>query len=93
MISHVIATFKEETAVRLKAKIADGSIQRQHPDGAEIMASMARAVLTDDGRVQLTETCYCQTPLWHERTSVLDAHFDDISATPVPHHLSLKGDS
>lgn len=55
----------------------DGTISRQEPDGREIVASMKRAVFDGD-TVQWNETCYCNPPLKHERSTVYDQFFTDM---------------
>ena len=39
---------------------------------------MGRACIGSDGTVRWTETCFCPTPLKHERDTVLDRYFTDI---------------
>ena len=40
---------------------------------SEIVAAMARARVGSDGTVRWTETCFCPTPLKHERETVAEA--------------------
>ena len=91
MIYHVRARFKEHTADAFLAKLTDGTISKQRPDGAEIVASMARAVVTPSGHVEWSETCFCPTPLLHERATVLDLHFDDLETDPIDAHTTYDG--
>ena len=91
MIYHVRARFKEHTAAAFLAKLTDGTISRQRPDGSEIVASMARAVLTPSGLVEWSEICFCPTPLLHERATVLDQHFDDLETDPIDAHTTYDG--
>lgn len=72
-------------------KLTDGTIAGQRPDGSEIVASMRRARITGDGAVRWTETCYCPTPLAHERETVLDRYFSDMETEPVDDHLDFEG--
>ena len=51
--------------------LTDGSIEKQKPDGKEIVASMQRAVIDDEDFVRWSEVCYCPTPLQHERDILL----------------------
>ena len=83
MIYRVTARFKADTAAELRRRLDDGSIAAQQPDGREIVASLHRAVLTESGDVRWSETCYCATPLEHERATVLDHHFEDIVTEPI----------
>ena len=62
------------------------------PEGGEILASMQRAVLRED-RVEWTETCYCPTPLRHERMVVYDEFFTDLGIDSIDAPPSLKGKS
>ena len=91
MIYHVKASFREETACLFLEKLTDGSVSAQRPDGPEIIASMSRAVVMENGRISWFETCYCPVPLQHERQTVLDAHFTDITTAEIAQHLSLDG--
>ncbi len=91
MIYKVSGRFKAETATSFLQKLTDGTIEQQRPDGAEIIASMNRAVVTPSGHVQWSELCYCPSPLQHERTTVLDHHFDDLSTEPIDGHQHYDG--
>ena len=83
MIYKVRARLRPGTEAALLGKLTDGTVASQRPDGPEIVASMERAVLTGDGQVEWSETCYCSPPLAHERETVLDHHFDDISTQQI----------
>ena len=91
MIYKVSGRFNAETAASLLQKLTDGTIEQQRPDGAEIVASMNRAVVTPSGHVQWSELCYCQPPLQHERATVLDHHFDDLSTEAINVHQHDDG--
>lgn len=91
MIYHVRAKFREETAAALLAKLADGSIANQHPDGSELVASMERAVINSGGQTEWSEKCFCPSPLLHERATVLDLHFDDIETEPIDAQSNFEG--
>ena len=75
MIYHVEARFRAGTAQEFLTRLTDGTIASQRPDGAELVASMQRAVVNDQGEVEWSELCYCDPPLAHERTTVLDHLF------------------
>ena len=47
--------------------LTDGSVESQYPDGKELLASMRRAVMTGDATIEWYETCFCPTPLKHEK--------------------------
>lgn len=91
MIYHVRAKFREETANEFLSKLTDGTIANQRPDGPEMVASMKRAVVKADGWTEWSEMCFCRTPLDHERSTVLDLHFDDITTTPIEDHTVFEG--
>jgi hypothetical protein len=86
MIYRFRARFRSETAKAFLRKLTDGTVAQQVPDGSEIVASMNRAVLNDAGEVEWTELCFCATPLAHERATVLDAHFDNITTEVIQTH-------
>ena len=52
---------------------------------------MNRAVVTDAGDVEWSETCYCETPLLHERTTVYDHYFANMSTTEVDGYQEHEG--
>lgn len=91
MIYHVEARFRADTAKEFLARLTDGTIASQRPDGAELVASMERAVVNEQGQVEWSELCYCEPPLAHERATVLDLHFDDIRTSPVEAYEQYKG--
>ena len=91
MIYKVTARLKSETARELHRKLNDGTIERQQPDGREIVASMRRAVVSDAGQVCWSELCYCDTPLEHERETVYDHHFDELQTEVVEAHQQQQG--
>ena len=91
MIYHVRARLNEQQATALLKKLANGTIARQRPDGSELVASLERAVVNDDGLVEWSEMCFCPSPLLHERTTVLDQHFDYIVTEPINAHANYPG--
>jgi hypothetical protein len=93
MIYHVRASLREENAAAFLEKLTDGSIASQRPDGPELVASMERAVINATGKVEWSEMCLCPSPLFHERATVLDQHFDDIITQPIEEHASYFGKS
>ena len=92
MIYHVRARFREDTAESLLAKLSNGTIGKQRPDGPELVTSMERAVVNANGEVEWSEMCFCPSPLHHERATVLDAHFEDIVAEPIDAHTIYEGE-
>src|SRR5687768_9692977 len=73
-------------------RLTDGSIAAQRPDGQEIVAAMGRAYIGPDGRVSWTETCFCPTPLKHERETVLDRYFTDIETDLIDVPVVVHGE-
>ncbi|SVC45322.1 uncharacterized protein METZ01_LOCUS298176, partial [marine metagenome] len=67
MIYNVRAKIIEEKLDEFYERLTDGTIENQLPDGQEIVSSMKRAVLTELGLIEWFETCFCPTPLQHER--------------------------
>ena len=82
---------REETAGDLGRLLRDGTIARQRPDGQEIVESLQRAVVTKDGVIEWSQVCYCQTPLQHERSTVYDRFFDNLTTEPVDGYQSHVG--
>ena len=80
------------TAADFLGKLADGTIESQKPDGKEIVASMKRAKIGDDGVVRWSEVCYCPTPLQHERATMYDQHFTDIQTEEVEDYVEFDGE-
>ena len=91
MIYKVKAKIIEDKVGEFYSKLTDGTIANQKPDGEEIVASMNRAVLNGAGEIEWSELCYCSAPLAHERATVLDAHFDDISTEVVEEYQQYEG--
>jgi hypothetical protein len=93
MMYRVTASFKPDTAGDLLRKLGDGTILGQRPDGEEIVHSMNRAVVTDTGNVVWSESCYCATPLAHERATVYDQHFESMTTEEIAGHQEVDGRS
>ena len=91
MIYKVHAHFKPETAADFYRKLTDGTIKSQEPDGREIVASMNRAIVGENGIVRWSEKCYCPTPLQHERETVYDHHFTDIRTEEIGDYVEFDG--
>ncbi len=88
----VTARLIPESAADFLRKLADGTIDNQKPDGNEIVASMNRAVINEEGVVRWSEVCYCPTPLQHERATVFDQHFTDIETEEVEDYVQFEGE-
>ena len=93
MIYRVTARFKTDTAADLHRKLDDGSIAAQQPDGQEIVDSLHRAVVTPSGEVRWSEMCFCDPPLAHERSTVLDRYFDSVTTEPVEGYEQYDGEA
>ena len=91
MVYRVSARFRTDTATELRRKLDDGSIATQQPDGQEIVDSLHRAVVEDSGAVIWSEQCYCEPPLMHERTTILDHFFDDLSSEVIKDYERYDG--
>ncbi len=91
MLYTVNARLVSKRARELHTRLTDGSIAAQRPDGSEIVAAMGRARMGSDGTVRWTETCFCPTPLKHERETVLDRYFTDIETAPADAHAEFDG--
>jgi hypothetical protein len=73
-------------------RLSVGSIAAKRPDGQEIVAAMGRACIGSDGTVRWTETCFCPTPLKHERETVLDRYFSDIDTDLIDVPVAIHGE-
>jgi len=93
MIYKVTAKFNECKAGEFYQKLTDGSIVNQKPDGHEMVDSMHRATIAESGLVMWSELCYCNTPLEHERSTVLDHYFTEIITEPIDDYEEYEGDS
>lgn len=93
MFYRVTGILRKESAAELHHRLNDGSIARQKPDGAEIVAALRRAVVRPDGRIQWSELCYCDPPLQHERSTVLDRYFDQIETEAIADRETYQGGS
>lgn len=92
MIYKARARFREDLLGEFLRKLTDGTICNQKPDGMEILASMQRARVTDDGVVEWSEKCFCPTPLAHERETVYDRYLTDIETSEVEGYVDFEGE-
>ena len=94
MIYQVAARFRVETAGELYRQLDSGAIAAQEPDGEEIVASLNRAsVVRGIDVVQWSEMCFCDPPLAHERTTILNRHFDSFTNKPIENCRHYAGES
>lgn len=91
MIYKVQATFNFDKAEEFHQKLTDGTIQKQRPDGPEMVNAMNRATIDHNGDVNWTELCYCPTPLKHERATVYDNYFTDLKTEPIEEYKTFEG--
>ncbi len=91
MFYAVRARLKKDAAAEFLRRLLDGTIAAQRPDGPEIVDSMKRAVVTDSGDIEWSEVCYCPTPLAHERKTVYDHHFEDMTTEVVDGYQQHTG--
>ena len=90
---HVKATMLEEKMGEFYQKLSDGTITSQKPDGREIVSSIRNAKLTKPMIVEWCETCFCETPLAHERETVYDQYFHDMEVIEINDNPELEGQS
>ena len=93
MIYKVQARYIEEKADEFFQKLTDGTIANQQPDGKEIVSSMKKAIIVGEGIIEWFETCYCDTPLKHERETVYNFYLNDIMTELVENKGEIKGHS
>ncbi len=91
MVYKVTARLRPGVAGSFLARLTDGTIAAQKPDGQEIVDSMGRAVIDDSGEVAWSEVCYCPTPLAHERHTVLDHVFDELTTKEIDAYEAYVG--
>ncbi len=92
MLYRVTAHILKEKMPAFHEALTNGTIQNQKPDGAEIVAAMKRAVITAPGIIEWYETCFCPTPLQHERATVFDHYLTEIEAVAVESSEEIKGE-
>ena len=93
MIYRVTARYVEDRTPEFYARLSEGSIERQKPDGREIVSSMRRAKIIEPGVIQWYETCYCPTPLEHEKRTVYARYLEAIETEAVEAHRDVAGES
>lgn len=89
----VKAKFIQDKLPAFYKALTDGSVENQRPDGSEIVASMKQARVTSPGVIEWYETCYCPTPLKHERETVYDHYLTNIETIPVADVSEIPGES
>ncbi len=89
----VKARFIEGNMKEFYRNLTDGTIASQKPDGQEIVSSMKRAKITGPTDIVWCETCFCPTPLAHERETVYDHYLTEIETTEIDSDPEIQGDS
>ncbi len=92
MLYRVRAGIVEDKMKEYFEKLSNGTIEEQEPEGPEIVASMRRARLTAPGVIEWSETCYCPTPLAHERSTVYDHFLSGIEAEEISSRPEIEGE-
>lgn len=93
MIYKVKAKFKFEHAKAFYKALTEGDIAKQQPDGPEIINSMHRASVSQEGDITWTQMCFCSKPLEHERATVYDKYFENMVTETVPSQAFIPGES
>ena len=73
--------------------LTNGTVQNQKPDGAAIVSAMKDAKITSANTIEWYETCYCVSPLKHERETVYDKYLTNISTERVDQFGDINGES
>jgi len=73
--------------------LTNGTVQNQNPDGAEIVAAMKAAKITSPNVIEWNQTCFCATPLEHERATVYDKYITNITTELVDEFVDIEGDA
>ena len=92
MIYSVKARFIETKIGEFYQKLTDGTIANQKPDGQEIINSMKRAKITEPNIIQWSETCFCPTPLKHERETVYDHFLTNMKTEKIDDYVEYQGE-
>ena len=93
MIYKVKAKFNFDKSKEFFLKLTDGTIEKQKPDGYEIVNAMKRATIDDNGDANWSELCYCLSPLMHERATVYDKYFIDMQFEEIEDYKTFEGKS
>lgn len=73
--------------------LQDRTIQKQQPDGPEIVGCMHKATIDADGHIRWTELYFCPVPLQHERRTVYDKFFMVMEIEPISKSKIFEGNS
>ena len=89
----VNANLMPDRAAAFYAVLTDGTVQNQRPDGDAIASAMKDAKMTGPDTIEWYESCYCVSPLKHERETVYDKYFTDITTELVEQFGDVEGES
>jgi len=73
--------------------LSDGTVQKLRPDGNAIVSAMKKAKLTGPDTIEWYESCYCASPLKHERETVYDKYLTNIETHLVEQFGDIDGES
>ena len=73
--------------------LTDGTVQNQRPEGAAIVSAMKEAKITSPDAIEWYESCYCASPLKHERETVYDKYLTNITTELVDKFGDIDGES
>ena len=73
--------------------LADGTVQKRRPDGNAIVSAMKGAKITGPDTIEWYESCYCPSPLKHERETVYDKYLTNIETDLVEEFGDIEGES
>ncbi len=73
--------------------LTDGTVQKQRPDGTAIVSAMKEAKVTSPNTIEWYESCYCASPLKHERETVYDKYLTNVSTELVDEFGDIDGES
>jgi len=94
MLYKIKANFHKNLLLEFFIKLTDGTIEKQKPDGLEILKSIKKAKITAANTLEWYEHCLCEIPLNHERETVYNRYFYDFSISLVLEEKDdIHGDS
>jgi hypothetical protein len=93
MIYSIKARIIEEKMKEFFQMLNDGTIEKQKPDGIEILNSMKRARITEPKIIEWSEMCFCSPPLDHERQTVYDKFLSEMEIKVIDDYVQFEGES
>ena len=89
----VKANLIPDKAATFYEALTNGTVQNQKPEGTAIVSAMKDAKITSFNSIEWYETCYCASPLKHERETVYDKYLINISTELVDQFGDIDGES